>query len=291
VLDRPASDPAPRGPVFRMPQLTGSWARARHGLEHPVTDAERPVTFDDQVAAEHDDVVLVHLGHRLVQQCLRLLRAEIWAVGTQSRLARVTARVVPEHAVDVPAVIAHGRLVITGSDGHRLHEEVLAAGGLLREGRFTRLNVGEVDALLGAATADVPGVPVHRRLAATWERVAEPLLKSLERRAYDRADSLERTLADRAEQEVHTITAVLQELRRSIESELAEPDSEQLTLFSADERSQFDRDLDALRRRLDAIPADIDRETAAIRTRYAAPAPRLFPAAVTFLVPRHLSIA
>jgi ABC-type phosphate transport system auxiliary subunit len=121
--------------------------------------------------------------------------------------------------------------------------------------------------------------------------VAEPLLKSLERRAYDRADSLERTLADRAEQEVRTITAVLQELRRSIEAELAEPDNEQLTLFSPDERSQFDRDLDALRRRLDAIPADIDRETAAIRARYAAPAPRLFPVAVTFLVPRHLALA
>jgi superfamily II DNA or RNA helicase len=290
-LDRPASDPGPSGPVFRMPQLTGSWARARHGLEHPVTEVERPVTFDDQVAAEHDDVVLVHLGHRLVQQCLRLLRAEIWAVGPHSRLARVTARVVPEHAADVPAVIAHGRLVVTGSDGHRLHEEVLAAGGLLREGRFVRLNVGEVDTLVGAATGDLPSVLVRRRLAATWERVAEPLLKSLERRAYDRADSLQRTLADRAEQEVGTITAVLQELRRSIEAELTEPESEQLTLFSPDERSQFERDLDALRRRLEAIPADIDRETAAIRTRYAAPAPRLFPAAVTFLVPRHLALA
>jgi superfamily II DNA or RNA helicase len=290
-LDRPASDPAPSGPVFRMPQLTGSWARARQGLEHPVTEAERPVTFDDQVAAEHDDVVLVHLGHRLVQQCLRLLRAEIWAVGPQSRLARVTARVVPEHAADVPAVIAHGRLVVTGSDGHRLHEEVLAAGGLLREGRFARLNVGEVDTLVAAATGDLASVPVRRRLAATWERVAEPLLKSLERRAYDRADSLQRTLADRAEQEANTITAVLQELRRSIEAELTEPESEQLTLFSPDERNQFERDQDALRRRLEAIPADIDRETAAIRARYAAPAPRLFPAAVTFLVPRHLALA
>jgi hypothetical protein len=199
--------------------------------------------------------------------------------------------VVPEHAAAVPAVIAYGRLVITGSDGHRLHEEMLAAGGLLREGRFTRLNVGEVDTLVAAATGDLPSIPVRRRLAATWERMAEPLLKSLERRAYDRADSLQRTLADRAKQEANTITAVLQELRRSIEAELTEPESEQLTLFSPDERNQFERDLDALRRRLEAIPADIDRETAAIRARYAAPASRLFPAAVTFLVPRHLALA
>src|SRR4029450_11110038 len=105
-LGRPASDPAPRGPVFRMPQLTGSWARARQGLEHPVTGIERPGTFDDQVAADHDDVVLVHLGHRLVQQCLRLLRAEIWAVGPHSRLARVTARGRPRDGADLPARVA-----------------------------------------------------------------------------------------------------------------------------------------------------------------------------------------
>jgi superfamily II DNA or RNA helicase len=290
-LDRPASDPAPSGPVFRMPLLTGSWARARAGLEHPVTGAERPTTFDDQVAAEHDDVVLVHLGHRLVQQCLRLLRAEVWAVGPESRLARVTARVVAETALDTPAVVAHGRLVVTGSDGQRLHEEVLAAGGLLREGRFARLNVGEVDALLDEGTAEVPAAGVRRRLAGMWERVAEPLLQSLERRAVERAASLEKTLADRAEEEVGTVAAVLGELHRSIEAELAEPESEQLMLFSPDERGQFERDLDALRRRLAAIPADIERETAAIRTRYAAPTPRLFPAAVTFLVPRHLAVA
>jgi superfamily II DNA or RNA helicase len=289
VLDRSAGDPAPSGPVFRMPLLTGSWARARAGLEHPVTGAERPVTFDDQVAAGHDDVVLVHLGHRLVQQCLRLLRAEVWAVGPDSRLARVTARVVAEHALDVPAAVAHGRLVITGSDGQRLHEEVLAAGGVLREGRFARLNVGEVDALLAEGTAEMPTAVVRRRLAGMWERVAEPLLRSLDRRAVDRAASLEKTLADRAEQEVATVAAVLGELRRAIEAELAEPDPEQLTLFSPDERGQFERDLDALRRRLAAIPAEIERETAAIRTRYAAPTPRLFPAAVTFLVPRHLA--
>jgi hypothetical protein len=166
---------------------------------------------------------------------------------------------------------------------------VLAAGGVLHEGRFTRLNVGEVDALLVEGTAEMPAAAVRRRLAGMWERVAEPLLRSLERRAVDRAASLEKTLADRAEQEVGTVAAVLGELRRAIEAELAGPDAEQLTLFSPEERGQFERDLDALRRRLAAIPADIDRETAAIRTRYAAPTPRLFPAAVTFLVPRHLA--
>jgi hypothetical protein len=54
------------------------WVLSGEGLAHPVTGEIRPITFDHQIASGHDDVVLVHLQHRLVQQSLRLLRAEIW---------------------------------------------------------------------------------------------------------------------------------------------------------------------------------------------------------------------
>jgi hypothetical protein len=36
---------------------------------------------------------------------------------------------------------------------------------------------------------------------------------------------------------------------------------------------------------LKEIPSEIERETAAIKARYADPQPRMFPVAVTFLVP------
>jgi superfamily II DNA or RNA helicase len=282
---------APGKPVFRLPTLTGSWARAAEGLEHPVTREIRPVTFDHSVAAEHDDVILVHLGHRLVQQCLRLLRAEVWATGQDLRLARVTARIVPDHVSATPAVVAHGRLVITGADGQRLHEELVTAGGALREGRFARLGVGEVDGLIATGTEEVPEFEVSHRLAGLWSRCEQPLLASLQRRAEDRAESLRRTLSDRADQDVRAITEVLTELRRSILEELHAPEEAQLQLFSTEERAQHQRDLDALQRRLDEIPGDIQMETAAIRDRYAAPTPRMFPAAITFFVPRGLAVA
>ena len=35
------------------------------------------------------------------------------------------------------------------------------------------------------------------------------------------------------------------------------------------------------------IPGEIEKETEAIRARFADPQPRMFPVAVTFLVPRH----
>lgn len=273
--------------VFEMPRLTGSWALAAVGLVHPVTEQRRPITFSHELAAEHDDVVLVHLGHRLVQQCLRLLRAEVWATGAQSRLARVSARVVPDRALDELAVAAHGRLVLTGADGRRLHEEVITAAGRVRSGRFARMNVGETDAALAAAGAAVTE-STAAQLTAQWPEIAGPLGNALDYRARTRADGLRATLARRAETEVDTITTTLSDLRDQIEAELADPPPEQLSLWQADQRAQYERDVDALRHRLARIPAEIDAETAAIRRRYATIEPRHFPAAVTFLVPQRL---
>ncbi len=71
-------------PVFRLPALQNSWAACADGLAHPHTKRPRPIVFDAALAAGRDDVVLAHLNHRLVQMCLRLLRAEIWSLGKQT---------------------------------------------------------------------------------------------------------------------------------------------------------------------------------------------------------------
>src|SRR5271157_1552040 len=117
-------------PNFRLPALRGSWAACAEGLEHPHTKEIRPITFDHAVANGRDDVVLVHLNHRLVQMCLRLLRAEVWSEAGRKKLHRIEARVVPDSALPTPAVIAHARLVVIGGDSYRLHEEIITAGGL-----------------------------------------------------------------------------------------------------------------------------------------------------------------
>ena len=50
------------------------------------------------------------------------------------------------------------------------------------------------------------------------------------------------------------------------------------------------RNLAALRRRLKEIPEEIERESAHIRSRFRDPDARLFPVAVTWLIPRRLAI-
>jgi superfamily II DNA or RNA helicase len=272
-------------PVFHLPAFAGSWAQCLEGLAHPHTGRLRPIVFDHALAADRDDVVLAHLNHRLIQMCLRLLRAEVWAPAGRQRMSRVTGRLVPDTVLDTPAVIAHARLVVVGTDSQRLHEEVIAAGGKLREGRFARMNVGEVDRALVAALSTEPGATMKARLQEQWPRHAEAIAQSLEARMRDRLGGLTKTLADRAEKEVANITAVLEELRRSILVELDASPPEQLDLWATDEREQLERDVEGLRARVQRIPEEITQETARIRARFADPQARLFPVAVTFLAP------
>jgi superfamily II DNA or RNA helicase len=291
LAEQPALIPSPKHlgkPVFVLPALKHSWAACAEGLEHPHTKDIRPITFDHAAADGRDDVVLVHLNHRLVQMSLRLLRAEVWSVQGRKRLHRITARLVPNHVLNTPAVVAHARLVVIGGDNHRLHEEVITAGGLLKEGRYSRLNLAELDKLLAAGTNDRALEPMQKQLLEMWEQFASPLAQSLEARMKDRTSGLQKKLSERADKEADDIKAILIELKKAIDKQLDEPEYEQLALFSDPEKEQFERNRDFLRARSKAIPEEIERETTAIRSRYADPQSRMFPVAVTFLVPERM---
>ena len=276
--------------VYYLPPMKGGWASCGEGLAHPHTGEIRPLVFDPDLARRRDDVVLVHLNHRLVQMCLRLLRAEVWASGVNRSLHRVTARVVKSSALEAPAVVAYGRLVVLGGDQQRLHEEVITAGGVLREGRFSRFK--SLLALRQALEAIEPEpVPetLQDQLVARWDTYADALLQSLEARQAERTSSLEKALQERCDKEVADITAIMTELRQSILNELTEADQpQQLSLFSSAERDQYDRNRSSLQARLDQIPQEIEQETALIRARFASPTARLFPLAITYLVPRKM---
>ncbi|HJZ60183.1 MAG TPA: DISARM system SNF2-like helicase DrmD [Gemmataceae bacterium] len=275
---------------FHLPGLKGSWAACGDGLTHPHTQEVRPVVFDHASAQGRDDVVLVHLNHRLAQMSLRLLRAEVWSTGKRKGLKRITARTVPDHLLQTPAIVAHARLVVIGGDSQRLHEEIITAGGFVKEGRFARMKVGEVEDALAAATGKEPSDKVKGTLLALYPKLAPALAQALQTRTEDRTGGLEKKLAERANKEADDIRAILTELKRSIEKELKDPEYAQPTLFdNDDERVQFERNKLSLQGRVKEIPAEIERETAAVKARYANPQPRMFPVAVTFLVPERLA--
>jgi hypothetical protein len=168
---------------------------------------------------------------------------------------------------------------------------LIAAGVDLADGRTRRLTIGQVQAALGAVTAREPSAALKETLATRWAQASGPTLSALEARAKDRAASLSRLLEERRVQESDDIARILAELTTAIRAELTvaeQPEQLHLDLFNEAERDQYRRDVDALRLRLRQIPAELAQEQAGILRRYADPQPRLFPVAVTFLVPERM---
>jgi superfamily II DNA or RNA helicase len=298
LTDKPDLAPAtlrdvPGARVFQMPPLAGSWARCLDGLEHPYTKRVRPITFDHEAANGRDDVVLVHLNHPLVQMSLRVLRAEVWARDDVKKLNRVTVRTLPDAQLAGPAVAVVSRLVITGGNHHRLHEELTEAGGFLRDGNFKREDrVTELRGWLEASAPETISDSLFDALRVRFQKHRDAILAAVGARSKDRLKFLGNTLEARKQHELEDITQLLEDLAKNLEAELkkdAEP--QQLSLFSEDERTQLRRDRMALEARLRRIPEEKERERQAIDTRHSGLVEHTFPVAVVLLVPESLAKA
>ena len=289
LVRQPPLTPGAENGTWVVPALTGSWSRATIGLEHPARPNDRrPVTFDHDRARNRTDVVLAHLGHPLVRMALALMRAEVW--GTGNHLHRVALRYAAPGLGNVPVAVAHGRLVITGATGHRLHEQLIFAGVRLTAEGPERLGVEATDAAMSLGRETPVPARLVDQLMPALQANADGLRAALQARASDRARQLNVTLATRARDEQAKVEATLEELAATIRREAFGEHGDQLQLITgleldADDRRQVERDVQSLRLRLDAIPHEIAAEQEAIARRYADPAHRLFPAAVTLLVP------
>ncbi|MFF7876150.1 DISARM system SNF2-like helicase DrmD [Streptomyces californicus] len=286
------------GDLFDVQPLSGSWERATRGLAHKLREGEqRPLTFSPAVAAQgKDDIVLAHLKHPLVALSTRLLTAAVWNADLID-LHRVTAVVADHPAVTTTLVSAYARYVLVGTDGTRLHEEVLYAGGWFGDtGRFRRWeSVGEQGRVLSQAlTEGIEAAPhLRKELTESWPKLRDPLYKSLEARAGELGRQLESRLADRRAEEERRITATLDRFEATLRAKLKEEgdgEGEQLALLSTQEltgheRRQFEDDRRRWQERLEGLPAERERELAAIAARYREPRSHLFPAAVVFVIP------
>ncbi len=277
--------------VFQMPALAGSWSRCLDGLEHPYTKRIRPITFDHEVAKGRDDVVLVHLNHPLVQMSLRLLRAEVWARDDVKKLNRVTVRTLPDAKLDTPVVLVVSRLVITGGNHHRLHEELTEVGGYLRDAGFKREDgVTKLrDWLESSASGSIPD-SLFDALRTRFQKHTEAILSAVAMRSKDRLKILGNTIDSRKQREMQDMAQLLDDLAKNLEAELRREEPQQLSLFSEDERTQLRRDRLALEARLRRIPEERELERLAIEERHSGLVDHTFPVSVVLLVPESLAI-
>ncbi len=150
------------------------------------------------------------------------------------------------------------------------------------------MKIGEIEDALVPVTGKEPSAKMKDTLLALYPKLVPALASALQARTEDRTASLQKKLAERANKEANDIRAILTELKRAIENELDQPQDVQLALFDDPERDQYERNKLALQARLKEIPGEIERETEAVKAKYANPQARMFPVAVTFLVPERL---
>ncbi|MGH3222753.1 MAG: DISARM system SNF2-like helicase DrmD [Streptosporangiaceae bacterium] len=290
--------PGPELGLIAPPALKAGWERTMAGLADPLSGEPRPLTFDQDIADDRDDVVLAHLEHPLVAQATRLLRSAIW--GGRAALHRVAAlRFTPpaEAEIDGPLIAVFARLVVVGADGGRLHEEVMLAARVVPEAgrsrrieleqpRYQALRAAVEDALEPAACRLAPQ-SARDSLAQRWPELEPLLAGDVQQRAGERLASLQRTLARRRDDETRRIEAVFTQLGLTLRSALEGPGAVQLTFDDLDEpeRHQLERDRQAWQSRLDGLEEEKTRELAAVAQRYAAVRELVFPFAVALCVP------
>lgn len=222
---------------------------------------------------------------------LRLLRAEIWARDDVKKLHRVTVRSLPDGRIEGPAVVAMSRLVVTGGNHHRLHEELTEAGGYLRDAGFRREErVTEVRRWLEESQPAALSDSTFDALRTRFDKQRDSVLAAVEARSKDRLRFLVNTIETRKRKEADDIRQVLDDLERALKSEIAaEQQPLQLSLFSEDERTQLKRDQAALEARLARIPQEREQELRAIEERHSNAVEHTFPVAVVLLVPSSLA--
>ena len=140
------ADPDFAARVFEVPALTRSWALAAADVVDPLTGRPAPRHLRPRRRRRR--------RRRRARPPRAPPRGPVASASCAPRSGPREARFASDASALVPptstnlSVVAHARLVVTGGDGHRLHEEVIQAGGRISRGRFARYNVGQVrDAL------------------------------------------------------------------------------------------------------------------------------------------------
>ena len=207
------------------------------------------------------------------------------------KLHRVTVRSVPDGQIEGPAVIVMSRLVVTGGNHHRLHEELTEAGGYLRDANFRREDrVTEIRGWLEDSKPADLSDSTFDALQSRFNKHRDAILAAVEARSKDRLRFLANKIDAQKIKEIEDIRQVLNDLEHALKTELAaERMPQQLDLFSDDERTQLKRDHAALEARLVRIPSEREQEVQAIEERHSNAVEHTFPVAVILLVPTSLT--
>ena len=252
----------------------------------------RPVVLEDPGVVT-EDVVQLHLEHRIVQRLLSRFTAQGFVHHDLSRAC------LAQSSDAIPRVLLVGRLALYGPGAARLHEELIPVTArwidpMVRKAVLTPYGreaeyrtLGLLDAaLLERRARPVPEVVIGQLKAATPRDVRE-LLPALETRAAEYAADAKESLAKRAEAEAKAMREILETQRKHLGDTVAKHDrGEQLVLdFNEEERRQLESNRRYWGKRLLDLDRELKTEPDRIRSLYEVKAIRIEPVGLIYLWP------
>ena len=251
----------------------------------------RPVVFRDTGTMDQD-VVHLHLEHRVVQRLLGRFRAQGFVLHDLSRACLTHSRDA------IPRVVLMGRLCLYGPRAARLHEELVPVTArwveptLRKQGLTPYGREAEVKTLDLLETALLPtGGPepdpvIQGKLREAAARDIQELLPHLELRGRELAEGARIALAKRAEQEATAMRTILEEQKTRVAETSAKYRDRQGWLgFNDDEQRQLESNKRHWDKRLHAIDQELASEPERIRAIYEVKAQRIEPVGLVYLWP------
>lgn len=295
ALDQIEADWADTIDTLRVPRKPGQkpWEWRR---ESPV----RPVVFEDP-AIVTDDVVHLHLEHRVVQRLLGRFISQGFVFDDLSRACLTQTKDA------IPRVILLGRLALYGPGATRLHEELVPVTARWtdpadRDGPlypYARSAETKTLSLLDEAFHRSSGMQMEKRVAERLQSAAakdiSELLEHLQTRGDEFALDAEQKLTERAEAEAKAMVEILDRQRKHIiksQKAAEKRDWRQLEIrFDGDELAveEEKRQLNANMRywatRLEMLRDELKTEPDRIRELYTVKAKRIEPVGLVYLWP------
>jgi hypothetical protein len=245
---------------------------------------------DPKTGVDAQDVVQVHLEHRLVRRLLSRFLSQ----GFTSGLSRVCSIIGPGAQ---PRIVLIGRLALYGAGAARLHEELLMVTAAWTEpDRRTnplrpfgeRGEEATLDQLEQALRENrTPSSAIIDRLRASAIRDAGDLEPELTRRAEARREEVARELVAIGKQEGEALRKLLVDQRERIAKREAAFDDRQLTLeFDQAEAEQARRDRRRWQSKYERLARDIATEPERVQRGYNVVADRLEIVGLVHLWPK-----
>ena len=288
----PRTDKKSGTTVYEVPKLALGWSVSIDSLTTRLDrETQRHITFDPAVAEGRQDLVLVHLGHPLVQHSARILRAALWR--KDSTLSRVTAVSIPN--LKEPVVAALSRLVLVGKGGVRLHEEVFLAGvrvkgKTLGEDASETLLEEHLDGknLQSLTGAQLKSIAKDWNAESTGSSIPNRLRDAIGARKQKRLEEVKVLLTAREIEDVNRLTEIFNRfddlLKKSLEQAASDAEFAEGQLFD-EEKVQRAKDIAKWSQRREMLAEERNRELEKVKRRYQEVEPYEFSAALVFAYP------